>query len=224
MPSDSPVRNARQRMGAATMLAEVPDRSATLAFFDPQYRGVLDKMKFGNEGARQKGRALLPQMGYAAIRAIAGELARVLKPSGNLCLWVDKFTVAEGHHRGWLGETGLKVVELIHWNKGRMGMGRRARCRSEYLVIAQKPPTRAWRDHGIEDTWLEQSDRSGHPHAKPLALQQRLIREMTKRGDLVVDPCAGGYGVLEACRATGRQFMGCDIAGEHDGQGKAGLR
>ena len=27
-----------------------------LVFFDPQYRGVLDKLKYGNEGADRKGR------------------------------------------------------------------------------------------------------------------------------------------------------------------------
>jgi hypothetical protein len=33
---------------------------APLVFFDPQYRGVLDMLKYGNEGARQKGRFNLP--------------------------------------------------------------------------------------------------------------------------------------------------------------------
>ena len=31
-------------------------------FFDPQHRGVLDKLAYGNEGARQKGRVGLPAM------------------------------------------------------------------------------------------------------------------------------------------------------------------
>lgn len=32
--------------------------SIKCVFFDPQYRGVLDKMSYGNEGARQKERAI----------------------------------------------------------------------------------------------------------------------------------------------------------------------
>jgi DNA modification methylase len=42
-------------------------------------------------------------------------------------------------------------------------------------------------------------------------LIERLIRATTKAGDLVVDPCAGSYVVLEACRVSGRQFVGCDL-------------
>lgn len=211
--------DARQRMGAMNMLAMVKDRAAALAVFDPQYRGILDKMKYGNEGARQAGRAALPQQGYRAIVAILDELERVLRPGGHVLLWMDKFAAAEGHHAHWVPE-GLRRVDLISWNKGRPGMGRRSRCRTEFMLILQKPPTGTkgmWLDRGIDDCWTEQADRTGHPHAKPLQLTQRIIRTVTKRGDLVIDPCAGGYGVLESCRATGRRFLGCDIAGDDDG-------
>ena len=35
------------------LLSKLADSSIHLAFFDPQYRGVLDKMQYGNEGERQ---------------------------------------------------------------------------------------------------------------------------------------------------------------------------
>jgi site-specific DNA-methyltransferase (adenine-specific) len=125
--------------------------------------------------------------------------------------------VGSGRHLGLFAYApDLAIVDLICWNKLRNGMGRRARCRSEYLVVAQKKPTRAkgvWTDHRLDDSWPEMSDRSIHPHAKPRQLTERLIRAATKRGDLVVDPCAGSYGVLDACHATGRRFVGCDLVG-----------
>ena len=209
-------RNARQRMGAATMLDAVRSSTATLAVFDPQYRGVLDKQKYGNEGQRQQGRAALPQMSYSDIRHILDELTRVLKPSGHVMLWCDKFTVAEGHHLKWT-PPGLQRVDLLAWNKVRQGMGKRLRCRIEYLIVMQKPPTKVkpmWTNRHLDDFWMESADISGHVHAKPIRLTQELIKQVTKRGDLVIDPCAGGYGVLEACRATGREFLGCDLIGE----------
>jgi site-specific DNA-methyltransferase (adenine-specific) len=130
-------------------------------------------------------------------------------------LWMDKFCLATGTFRRWTRRArDLEVVDLIAWNKLRPGMGRRARCVTEYLVVAQKAPTRAksvWTDHGIRDSWSESSDRRIHPHAKPHVLTERLIRACTKRDDLVVDPCAGGYGVMEACRASRRQFLGGDL-------------
>lgn len=207
--------NAENRINGVDLLAALPDACAKLSIFDPQYRGVLDKQKFGNEGARQKGRATLPQMSDDDIRFFVEELERVLKPSGHLMLWADKFAVFEGKHLSWTRRApALKRVDMIHWNKIVPGMGRRARCYSEYLLVFQKEPTKAkgvWTDRGIMDSWPEGSDRTRHPHAKPVALTYRLIRSVTKTGDLVVDPCAGGYGVLEACRTSGRDFVGGDL-------------
>ena len=54
--------NIAQRGDALKLLHSLSGECAPLAFFDPQHRGVLDKLKFGNEGARQKGRAKLPAM------------------------------------------------------------------------------------------------------------------------------------------------------------------
>jgi hypothetical protein len=48
--------NVAQRGDALALLRSLPNSCTPLVFFDPQHRGVLDKLKFGNEGARQKGR------------------------------------------------------------------------------------------------------------------------------------------------------------------------
>lgn len=219
-PSRLPITyDARQQMSGATLLRALPDRCAAAFFFDPQYRSILDKMGYGNEGKnRERKRAALPPMSEWTIARFIEEAERVLKPSGHLFLWVDKFMIAEGRHLGlFVYAPSLVRVEMIHWNKLKPGMGRRARCRSEYLVIAQKKPLRAegvWKDHRIDDSWAEASDRSLHPHAKPHQLLERLIRSVTKIGDLVVDPCAGSYAMLEVCRLTRRNFIGCDLATE----------
>lgn len=208
--------NGRNEMDGLVLLTHLRDSYSKLVFFDPQYRHNLDHMKYGNEGeGREKARAALPQMSDTIIRDFICQIDRVLAPSGHLFLWVDKFIIAEGKQKAMVAAgPSLKIVDLICWNKMRPGMGRRARCRSEYLVVAQKIPTRAkdiWLDHSIDDCWPEQSDRSEHPHAKPHQLTERLIRCVTSRGDIVVDPCAGSYGVLDACVLSGRKFVGCDL-------------
>lgn len=208
--------DARQQMDGLKLLKWMAPRSAALMIFDPQYRGVLDKMNYGNEGEqRERGRAKLPVMTEYQIARFIEEAHRILKPGAHLLLWIDKFMLAEARHLALFAYAPEMVrVELIHWNKLRPGMGRRARWRSEYLVIAQKPPVSAklWRaDRSIDDSWPEASDRSQHPHAKPYQLHQRLVRTLTKRGDLIVDPCAGSYGSLEVCKLTGRRFLGCDL-------------
>jgi site-specific DNA-methyltransferase (adenine-specific) len=207
--------NCRQQMDGWRLLRALDDECAALAICDPQYRGQLDKLAFGNEGERQKGRAALPQMSDRDIALFMEQIERVLKPSGYVFLWLDKFSICSGHHLRYFHLTEwLRLVDMLCWDKQRFGMGRRLRCTNEYLVIAQKEPTNAretWRDHSIRDSWSEASDRDAHPHAKPLDLTMRLISSVTKPGDLVVDPCAGSYSTLAACEKTDRRFVGCDL-------------
>lgn len=213
--------NARNTTGGARLFAEIEDETAAAVFLDPQYRTNLDKLGYGNEGeGRGKRRADLPQMRDEMIRFFIEESVRVLRPSGHLFFWINKFLVVEATWRKWLPfsveqpEGTLQSVDMITWRKSRPGMGRRSRYRSEFLIVLQKQPIRAagcWTDHRIDDVWYEAADTTRHPHAKPLQLTQRLIRATTKKGDLVVDPCAGSYSVLDCCIETGRNFFGCDV-------------
>ena len=76
--------NVVQRGDALTLLRSLRDSCSPLVFFDPQYRGVLDHLQYGNEGSRQRGRAELLAMTSNYIDACCRETARVLKPSGYL--------------------------------------------------------------------------------------------------------------------------------------------
>ena len=210
--------NTRLNIDGLELMRGLESSSITLCFFDPQYRGVLDKMKYGNEGERQKGRASLVQMSQEQICAFLGEIERLLKPSGYLMLWIDKFHLCEGISP-WLegAHLRLKSVDLITWDKCKMGMGYRTRRQSEYLLALQKPPLRAkdtWRIHNIRDVWSEKipSDELAlHPHAKPRGLQKALIEACTQKGNLVLDPAAGSFSVLECCKELGRDFVGTNL-------------
>ena len=197
-----------------TLLRSLPDGCSPLVFFDPQFRSVLDKLAFGNEGVgRQRARVALPQMTEDYTDQCSREIARALRPSGYSMLWSDTFNVVEGHHKRIAD--ALTAVDLIAWDNGRIGNGYRSRRRGSYLVVLQKPPIRAkatWRDHGIPDRWVEKVDRRVHPHAKPAGLIKRLIGAVTQPKDLVVDPAAGSFVVMHAAHALGRGFIGCDIA------------
>jgi hypothetical protein len=81
--------NVVQQGDALELLRSLPHGCTPLVFFDPQYRAVLDKLKFGNEGARQKERALLPAMSGDYIDACCRAAVLVLRGSGYLMLWAD---------------------------------------------------------------------------------------------------------------------------------------
>jgi site-specific DNA-methyltransferase (adenine-specific) len=201
-----------ERGDALQLLNGLPAGCTPLIFFDPQYRGVLDKLKFGNEGARQKGRAQLPAMTESYIDDVCREAARILVPSGYLLRWTDTFHLCEGDHLR-IADV-FKCVDLLAWDSLRMGMGKRTRRRGDYLLILQKPPivAKTWRDHGIPSRWAEKVDRKTHPHAKPAGLIARLIGAVTGPGDLIIDPAAGSFVVKRVALAMGRDFIGRDIA------------
>lgn len=215
--------NSRNVANGLDLLADINDGKIAAVFFDPQYRGVLDKMHYGNEGVgRGQGRCSLDQMDEKTIKRFLQEIDRVLKMGGYLFLWVDKFHLGEGI-KPWLEGTHFELKDIIVWDKGRIGMGRRARCKCEYLVILQKCNSRTtanWTDHSIPDVWMEVVKKN-HPHSKPVDLQKRLIAATTQEGDIVLDPASGGYSVFMACQAAGRDFLGCDIRFGEDQYGKS---
>lgn len=210
--------NTRNVGDGLALLGGMEDGAMAAAVFDPQYRGVLDKMAYGNEGARQKARTQLEQMDDATIASFLKGLDRVVRPRGHVFLWVDKFHLVQGIH-GWLQGLNLEPVDVVFWNKQRMGMGYRTRRVSEACVILQKRPIRAkgvWTDHAIRDVWDEKLPAGkGHPHRKPIGLTAALLGAVTKPGDAVVDPAAGSFSTWDAVqRLEGRVFWGTDL-GDH---------
>lgn len=205
--------NFKNKCNGIEFLEQIKDNSLKVVFFDPQYRGVLDKLKYGNEGKqRGQARASLVQMSPEIIGEFLLNIDRVLRPTGYLFLWVDKFHLVEGV-TSWFAGTRLVPVDMITWNKQKIGMGYRTRRKSEYLVVVQKMPKSAkatWTLHNIPDVWDERVSKT-HAHSKPVELQKQLILATTEAGDYVCDPASGGYSVFEACKQTNRNFIGCDI-------------
>ena len=228
--------NRRNQYNGLTLLAELAPDCVPLCFFDPQYRGVLDKMQYGNEGeSRGRRRSELTQMGEPEIVQFIQAIANTLIPSGHLFLWIDKYHLCTGVNH-WLPD-GLSIVDLITWDKGKIGMGYRTRRQSEHLMVIQKSPKRAkgvWQKHDIPDVWTETPNnpdagfdadaipdvwretvsRNGHTHRKPVKLQAALIEAVTLPGDVVLDPAAGSYSALDAALQVNRNFLGCDLWSE----------
>ena len=108
--------NKKNKACGLDFLGKLSEGSFHLCFFDPQYRGVLDKMSYGNEGkGRQKGRAELPQMPETMIINFINEIDRCLHPSGHLMVWIDKFHLVVGTSH-WFSDTQLEYVDMLTWD------------------------------------------------------------------------------------------------------------
>jgi site-specific DNA-methyltransferase (adenine-specific) len=217
-------RNILQAGDALVFLQSLPDACSPLVFFDKQHRNIYDKLKYGNEGVRQKRRFLLPTMNDEYSDACYHEIERVLQPSGYCISWADTYRLCEAYHLRVAHI--LKVVDLICWDNLRPGNGYRGRRQGDYVLVMQKAPIRAkatWRDHGISCRWPEKIDKKlyPHPHAKPPGLIKRLIGSVTLSGDLIIDPCAGGFVVMHAALSLKREFIGVDIALKNGGRADA---
>jgi len=209
--------NKRLKMDGLKFLSKIPDDSIPVSFFDPQYRGVYEKMAYGNEStSRNYKRVEIPQMSDDLISDFVSDISRILIPSGHLFLWLDKFHLCT-NFRDWFDSTPFEAVDLITWNKKKIGLGYRARHTSEFLLVLQKEPKRAkgaWTLRNIPDVWDEKiPPQEKYNHTKPIGLQSKLIQSVSNENDLVVDPAAGSYSVMKSCLITNRTFLGCDICG-----------
>lgn len=193
---------------AQQLLSQLTEQ-VPLTFYDPQYRGVLDKLKYGDEGERQKDRVKFPQMDIEEIEQVLSMVIHATKSSGHILMWTDKYHLLTGLFKF---PDSVRLVDMITWDKGRMGMGYRTRRQTEHLLVFQKEPCRAkdiWKDRSIPDIWKEKVKRGGH--RKPVDLTRRLIKALTEEGDAVLDPCFSSGSVLTACRSTKRRFIGSEI-------------
>ena len=207
-------QHEQQAMNGLDLLRALPPASFPLVFFDPQYRSVYKRQKYGNEASLLRGRGEQVDMDDDLIREFIAEIDRILMPRGHLMLWCDKFMLCSGGLKDWITQDTLNIVDMVTWYKEKKGLGYRTRRTAEHLMIYQKSPVRVkgvWMSRTIPDVWVEKPVK-GHPHAKPYGLQKALIDAVTEPLDYVVDPASGGYSVFEASRATGRVFVGCDIS------------
>ncbi|WP_172575323.1 site-specific DNA-methyltransferase [endosymbiont GvMRE of Glomus versiforme] len=141
----------------------------------------------------------------------------MLKTSGFCLLWVNKTILGTDRVPNWLLQASqLKIVDLLIWAKPYFGFGAYFRNQTEFAFLLQKQPTNSklFKNRSFGNVWTENSlstSQRNHPHQKPKELIKALIEATTNEGDLIIDPCAGSFIVLEACQETNREFIGCDL-------------
>ena len=136
--------NSRIKMEGLKFLKQLPDACAATAFFDPQFRGVYDKMKYGNEDtSRNAVRCETPADDGRYHHRVRARNYRVcsLLPVTFSSGWTS-FTCAATSRNGADG-TKLSVVDMLTWDKGRIGLGYRTRPQKRILHDPAKgAPTR----------------------------------------------------------------------------------
>ena len=84
-------------------------------------------------------------------------------------------------------------------------------CWTCWIVVA-RPRTREAAKWGtLPGAYVINAERASHIGGKPLALMEALIRDYTRPGDLVCDPCAGYGTTLAAAIRNGREAIGSEL-------------
>ena len=78
-----------------------------------------------------------------------------------------------------------------------------------YLVVARPKSLSKWGT--LPGGYSGAPDRGGHIGGKPLWLMNQIVRDYSRPGDLICDPCAGGATTLIAAASQGRKAIGAEM-------------
>lgn len=106
-------------------------------------------------------------------------------------------------------------VQMIVWNKKKIGMGNPIRKQHEIIVYANRSSFEYNRTEGITHypsvmSFDSEKDKI-HPAQKPLALVSYLLKGFTNENSLVLDPFMGSGTTGVACKLLNRNFMGIEL-------------
>jgi DNA modification methylase len=203
------------------LLKSLKSEVVQLVIFDPQYRSAKEttdrNYHFGGAPPNS-------EQDDRQIKEFCYRIFRVLKQGGYLLLWINQGILLNGRYRTWLPSDLITKTVLI-WIKGNktqllrsLGMTNVHFVRSEeYCLVIRKNPFESpyikKRISNIFNHFEQNStNRKVHNvHVKPYKMIKAVIKQLTNKGDLVIDPCAGSFVSLIACQKLKRDFLGTDL-------------
>lgn len=124
--------------------------------------------------------------------------------------------------------SGMPLYQIVTWVKSNAGMGGIYRNQSEFICIFRagddtpldnvelgrrgRNRTNVWNYPGMSSFGKERDRLLGlHPTVKPVAMIADALRDVTKRGDLVLDTFLGSGSTSMAAEETGRVSCGVEL-------------
>lgn len=153
------------------------------------------------------------------LAAFLGLLTHHLRPGGTAFVFQDWRSIAALILE--VENAGLEMVNLCVWAKTNAGMGSLYRSQHELTIVARKPGgkpinnvqlgkfgrnrSNLWTFPGANSMGSEARELlKEHPTPKPVAMLSEAILDVTRRGDVVLDPFGGSGSTLIAAHCAGR--------------------
>ncbi|MEM6900955.1 MAG: DNA methyltransferase [Pseudomonadota bacterium] len=195
---------------------------AAMSFTDPPYNVRIK----GHVSGSSRHSEFAQASGEMSVREFAGFLATFLrhvhqglKPGAVLMACMDW----RSNHRfvDQIEKACFDLINICVWTKSNPGMGSLYRSQYEFINVARVPGgkpinnvqlgkygrnrSNVWAYPGASSIGSQaREDLSDHPTPKPVALVADAIMDVTRRGDLVLDPFGGGGTTLIAAHKAGR--------------------
>ena len=199
------------------------------AFLDPPYNVRIN----GHANAKGRHREFAMASGEMTDAAFVA----FLEESLGACAAVSRpgavhFVCMDWRHMGALETAGEQVYDtllnLCMWNKSNAGMGSLYRSKHELVFVYRvgdaphfnavelgkhgRNRTNVWDYASVNSLrGSRRADLDLHPTVKPTAMVADALKDVTRRGDLVLDTFLGSGTTLIAAERTGRRFRGLDI-------------
>lgn len=135
---------------------------------------------------------------------------RLLRPDASA------YVFCNAQHLGFLEHfilrySGFQIRELLVWDKRLTNFAHRFRRAYECILVLEKGKPR-YRGKAMSTlVSVTRAKATLHPHAKPVALLEQLIRASSDEGDVILDPFAGSGSTCVAAANLGRNYLGIEI-------------
>lgn len=211
-------------MKAEVLAALMGNEQADMVFTDPPYNVPIDKHVCGSGKIKHRefamGAGEMSQGEFTAFLETALSLAAKHAKDGSI-----HFVCMDWRHMGELTAAGRQVYSelknLVVWAKTNAGMGSFYRSQHELVFVFKKGKASHTNTFGLGDTgryrsnvWTYpgvnafgrgQKDLALHPTVKPVALIADAIKDVTRRGEIVLDVFGGSGSTLIAAERTRRR-------------------
>jgi DNA modification methylase len=143
------------------------------------------------------------------MRALCVSARTRLADGGSLLVFVDWRNW--GNLVGAVESAGLRVNNMVVWDKKTFGMGNGFRNQHELILYASKGTPRVVSRAVPNVIRCARDDNEAHQSPKPIGLMGWLIQVVSEVGDLVIDPFMGAGSTLLAAKNLGRRAIGIEI-------------